>query len=380
MRRIRDGIVTWPLALLLLAATTAKATTQETEDFESRAVRCGDVLTRSTRLTRDLVCAGTPIPALRIAAPGVVLDLGGHTVRRAGSGPGETVGIDARSDSTVRNGTIQGFNRGYTYDATVHLHQVAFVGNGTAIYHANGSGGLLLTDSRVSGNSQGFGSEFDATVGAIDIRGSRFTGNGLGLYVDYHDTRISGSAFTSNEMALFCYSGNVHIRSSTFTENASVAKLTWDNGRFDNCYELVFENSILANNTAFGTPEDPEWQAFDFQMRDTWVMNNGEGLRLAAQTLDLRDTLWWDNEGGLTLSNLPDFEPVPQEGPVHNNHFMMNRGDGLRVLPGGTPTLSNNVCQDNSGWGIHAPTAIDGGGNVARRNGAGGCVGVTCAP
>ncbi|WP_158616538.1 right-handed parallel beta-helix repeat-containing protein [Corallococcus sp. CA054B] len=373
--------MTWPLALLLLAATTAKASTQEEpEAFEARAVRCGEVLTRNTRLTRDLTCAGTPIPALRIAAPGVVLDLGGHTVRRAGSGPGDTVGIAAESDSTVRNGTIRGFNWGYAYAATVHVHRVALVDNWTAIFHMNGSGGLLLTDSSMSGNRLGFGSEFDATSGSIDIRGSQLSGNGLGLYVDYHDTRITGSTFTANETALFCYSGKVLIRSSTFTGNASVADLTWSSSRFDNCYELVFENSIIANNTAFGTPENPDWQAFDFQMRNTWVMNNGEGLRLAAQTLDVRGNLWWDNEGGLTLSNLPDFEPVPQEGPVRNNRFMSNRGDGLRVLPGSTPTLSSNTCQNNTGWGIHAPTAIDGGGNAARGNGAGGCVGVACAP
>ncbi|RKH64030.1 right-handed parallel beta-helix repeat-containing protein [Corallococcus sp. AB049A] len=381
MRHIQGGIVTWPLALLLLAATTAKAgAREETEVFEARAVRCGDVLFRNTRLTRDLTCAGTPIPALTIAAPGVVLDLGGHTVRRAGSGPGDTVGIDSQRDSTVRNGTIQGFNRGYTYNATVHLHRVALVGNGVAIFHTLGGGGLLLTDSRVSGSSLGFGSEFDATSGSIDIRGTQFTRNGLALYVDFHDTRISSSTFMSNEIALWCYSGGIHIRSSMFMENASVADLTWSNGRFDNCYELVFENSILANNTAFGTPEDPEWQAFDFQMRNTWVMNNGEGLRLAAQTLDVRGNTWRDNGGGLTLNNLPDFEPVPQEGPVRGNRFTSNGGDGLRVLPGATPTLSNNVCQNNTGWGIHAPTAIDGGGNVARGNGAGGCVGVVCAP
>lgn len=374
--------MTWPLALLLLAATTAKASTQEApEAFESRAVRCGDVLTRNTRLTHDLVCAGTPIPALRIAAPGVVLDLGGHTVRQAGNGPRyDTVGIDSQSDSTVRNGTIRGFKRGYAYDATVHLHRVALVDNGTAIYHSFGSGGLLLTDSRVSGNSLGFGSEPDATSGDLDIQASEFIGNGLGLFVDFHGTRISDSSFTSNETALFCFSGGISIQSSTFTGNASVADLTWYSGTFDNCYELVFENSILANNTAFGTPEDPEWQAFDFQMRNSWVMNNGEGLRLAAQTLAVQGNLWWNNGGGLTLSNLPDLEPVPQEGPVRGNRFISNRGDGLRVLPGSTPTLSNNVCQRNTGWGIHAPTAIDGGGNVASGNGAGGCVGVVCAP
>ncbi|WP_158619953.1 hypothetical protein [Corallococcus sicarius] len=35
---------------------------------------------------------------------------------------------------------------------------------------------------------------------------------------------------------------------------------------------------------------------------------------------------------------------------------------------------------DPTGFGIHAPTAFDGGGNVARDDGAGDCVGIVCAP
>lgn len=381
MQRIRGGIVTWPLAMLILTSTTAKAhAPEEPQAFDVRAVRCGEVLTRSTRLTRDLVCPGTPVPALTIAAPGVVLDLGGHSVRRSGAGTEDSEGIAAEAPSAVRNGKIRGFNVGFRYDGDVRLHDVALVDNWTAIYHRQGYSRLVITESRLSGNSFGIRSEFDAASGNLDVRNSRFTGNELVLLVDDHEVHVSGSTFTSNTNVLYCYYGRVYFRSSTLAWNTSVADLTWNNAGFDNCYELVFDNTVIANNTAFGTPEHPDWEPFDFQLRNSWVMNNGDGLRLSTRTLDVQGNLWWANAGGLTLADLPEFEPTPLEGTVHNNRFLMNDGDGLRVLPGSTPTVSSNFCQGNTGWGIHAPTAIDGGGNVARGNGAGGCVGVACAP
>ncbi|WP_255424941.1 MULTISPECIES: hypothetical protein [Corallococcus] len=42
--------------------------------------------------------------------------------------------------------------------------------------------------------------------------------------------------------------------------------------------------------------------------------------------------------------------------------------------------MLNNVALGNTGYGLFAPAAFDGGGNVARDNGAGNCVGLTCAP
>ncbi|WP_375760973.1 right-handed parallel beta-helix repeat-containing protein [Corallococcus exercitus] len=382
MQRIRGGVVTWPLALLLLSGTTAKASPQdEREAMEARVVRCGEVLTRNTRLTSDLSCPGTPEPALRIAAPGVVLDLGGHTVRRSGPATDDSMGIVAEEGSTVRNGTVRGFTSGYVFDSgPVWLHQVALLDNQTAIYHRQGYAQVLITDSRMGGNAVGMRSEFDAANGVVEVRGSQFTGNGTVLFVDDHEVSVSGSTFTLNTNVLYCFYGRVRFRSSTLAWNTSVADLAWNNSGFDNCWELVFDNTVIANNTAFGTPEHPHWEPFDFQLRNSWVMNNGGGLNVATRTVDIRGNVWWDNAGGLTLADLPEFEPPPLVGAVRNNRFLSNGGDGLRVLPVSTPTLSNNVCQGNTGWGIHAPTAIDGGGNAARGNGAGGCAGVVCAP
>ncbi|WP_223636028.1 right-handed parallel beta-helix repeat-containing protein [Corallococcus sp. EGB] len=372
--------MTWPLALLLLGSTAKASAHEEPQAFDVRAVRCGEVLTRSTRLTRDLVCPGTPVPALTLAAPGVVLDLGGHAVRHSGTGTDDSEGIAAEAAGTVvRNGTIRGFNTGFRYDKDALLHGVALVDNWTAIYHRQGNSRLVITDSRLSGSQFGIRSEFDAAKGTIEVKGSLFTWNELVMLVDDHEVTVSGSTFMSNTNVLDCYHGRVRFQSSTLAWNRSVANLTWDSTGFDNCYELVFDNCIIANNTAFGTPEHPDWQLAAFQMHDSWVMNNSEGLRIFTRTVDFQGNLWWANAGGLALADLPDFVPTPLVGKVRDNRFVSNGGDGLRVIPSSTPTVASNLSQGNTGWGIHAPTAVDGGGSVARGNGAGGCVGVVCA-
>ncbi|MFY0580972.1 hypothetical protein ACN28S_48045 [Cystobacter fuscus] len=71
--------------------------------------------------------------------------------------------------------------------------------------------------------------------------------------------------------------------------------------------------------------------------------------------------------------------PPALTGTVSGNRFLRNQGDGLRVLVPSTLTVSRNVALDNTGWGLHVPGVSDGGGNVARGNGAGDCVGVVCA-
>ncbi|MBE4748429.1 right-handed parallel beta-helix repeat-containing protein [Corallococcus sp. ZKHCc1 1396] len=347
------------------------------------SVRCGDTITRHTKLTRDLSCPGTDVPALRVVGEGIVLDLGGHTVRRTGAQMGDSQGIVVESNGTVRNGTLRGFRWGYVLDASadsVRLHQLALIDNGTAIYHRGGYARFLITDSRLHGNATGLSSEFDAATGEFDVRSSLFTGNGRVMFVDAHSVDVLDSTFTSNQNVFECFNGSIRVRSSTLTLNAVVGRLPFDpGGGFDFCGELRFEGSLIANNTALAPPEAPAWEPFRFVMRDSWVLNNGSGLRAGGRTVLIDGNTFWDNAGGLTLADLPEFVPFALTGPVRDNHFLGNGADGLRVLSPSTPTLSGNVAVRNAGWGVHAPTAHDAGGNVARENGAGGCEGVTCS-
>jgi parallel beta-helix repeat protein len=88
------------VAALFLAVPIATATSATADELS-----CGDVVTGSTRLTRDLVCG--PGNGLVIGADGVVLDLGGHTITGAGSGAGVWVG--GFHGVTITKGRISGF-------------------------------------------------------------------------------------------------------------------------------------------------------------------------------------------------------------------------------------------------------------------------------
>ena len=96
------------LALLLAAAIAGPAATPALAgQSRSSAVRCGQVISHDTRLSKDLVnCPGT---ALTIGADGVTLDLGGHVVDGINAPGSEGIAVDGHSRVTVANGTVREF-------------------------------------------------------------------------------------------------------------------------------------------------------------------------------------------------------------------------------------------------------------------------------
>ncbi|RKH43854.1 NosD domain-containing protein [Corallococcus sicarius] len=389
MRQARGFIIVGTMAALLAGTPAAQAGGVVEFDAEAKVVntsgcnvQCGDVITQHTMLTHDLACPGTAPFALKVAGEGVVLDLGGHRVYRTGPETDGSQGIVIEASSMVRNGTLQGFDLGYVVDngTNVRLHQLALVDNRIGVYNRNSYTRFLITNSRFSGNDTGVSSEFAASNGEFDIRSTVFSHNGRAIFTGSHGVDVLDSTFTSNGLAVYCFGGRARFRSSTLVENTAVGTMRLDFGGPYTCDEMRFEDSLIANNTALAPPTDPVWETVRLSMLDTWVVNNGSGLQAAANTVYLDGNTLWDNGGGLTLSDLPEAVPTPLTGIVRDNRFLRNDGDGLRVLPPSTPTLISNVALGNTGWGIYAPTAFDGGGNVARDNGTGDCVGVLCTP
>lgn len=92
-------------------------------------VTCGSHISTSTRLDRDLSC-GSGV-ALELSGRDIVLDLGGHTLSGSGTGIHSTFG----TRSTIRNGTVQGFAAGVSFDRTVgmRVQDVLFINNGRAV-------------------------------------------------------------------------------------------------------------------------------------------------------------------------------------------------------------------------------------------------------
>ncbi|WP_341870902.1 right-handed parallel beta-helix repeat-containing protein [Corallococcus llansteffanensis] len=378
------------LSTLLMGTTTAQASAAVPFDANAKVayslsgatVQCGDTLTHHTKLTRDLNCPGTVPYALRVAAAGVVLDLGGYTVRRTGPQVDGSQGIVVEADSMVRNGTIQGFNYGLVGQLSalhVRLHKLALLDHIRAVYD-RGATNFLITECRLSGNVAGLGNEFDASNGTFDVRSSVFTHNGTAMFADFHNIDVLDSTFTSNGNVVYCWQGNVRFRSSMLAWNASVSTIPNDGAGPRMCSQMRFENTLIANNTAFAPPTVPVWEPLRLSMINSMAVNNGSSLQAAAETVYIDGNTFYDNAGGLILSDRPGVVTVPLTGIVRGNQFLSNDGDGLRVLAPSTPTVIGNVALGNTGFGIYAPTAFDGGGNVARDNGAGDCVGIFCTP
>ncbi len=379
------GVVTVAAGLVMLFAGTATARfgSAATSQVE---VQCGDTITTSTRLTRDLSCPGTELPALQVAGAGVILDLGGHTVRRVGSSTGVSEGIRVSANSTVRNGIIRGFDRGYVAGGEalpsperVALSGLTFIDNQVAVYNRGGDTTLTVTDCRLIGNGSGLGSEQDASRGVFEVRSSFFFGNGLALSANGHSVDVVGSTFIQNETVIWCPDGRVSFSGSSIVRNTVVGDLRLGQFGYGACQEASFVWTVLARNGSLAATDAPAWEPFDFVLRDSWVIENDGELLVRARTVDVQGNTWWGNGSGLTLADLPEYVPPALTGEVSGNRFLLNQGDGLRVLVSSTLTVSRNVAIDNTGWGLQVPGVIDGGGNVARGNGAGGCVGVSCA-
>jgi hypothetical protein len=380
------GLVAAVAGVTMLLAGAAAVRAGGEADGPGDGVQCGDTITTSIRLTHDLSCPGTDVPALQVAGVGVILDLGGYTVRRAGSGTGVSEGIRVLANSTVLNGTIRGFDRGYVAGDEslpspdhVWLSQLTFIDNEVAVYNRSGDTRLTITGCRVSGNRVGLGSEQDASRGAFEVRSTFFFGNRLVLSANSHSVDVVGSTFIHNGTVIWCPDGRVSFSSSSIVQNTVVGDMRLGQSGYGFCQEASFDHTVLARNGSFTPTGSPAWEPFNFVLRDSWVTDNGGGLLVRARTVDVQGNTWWRNGSGLTLADLPEYVPPVLTGTVRGNRFLRNRGDGLRVPVPSTLTVSRNVASDNAGWGIHAPGVIDGGGNIARGNDAGTCAGVACA-
>ncbi len=370
------------MAVGLVTCLTGAATAQAGggEVAAQASVQCGDTITQSIRLTRDLECPGTPEPALRIAGEGVVLDLGGHTVRRTGSDTWASEGIAVMAGSTVKNGTIRGFGKGYVLygGRNVWLSRLQFVNNGVGA-HNYGFSTFTVTDSLFIGNTVGMGSEQDASNGGFEVRSTLFIDNQVALGVNNaHTVNVDRSTFAFNDVAVVCFYGTISFTSSWILQNSAVASIPFFEGGYSQCAHASFLDTVIARNASFAPADEPVWKPFDFVLRRSQVRDNDSGIVVRTTTADVRSNTWQSNGGGLTLDEPLQFLQPTLTGTVSDNRFLRNGGDGFRVTVASTLTVSRNVAVGNTGWGIHAPGVIDGGGNVARGNGAGNCVGVVC--
>ena len=313
-------------ASVILAACAALITFPQGAAAEH--VQCGDVLTTDTRLDSDLDCPNPDdVTAITIAASGVTLDLGGHTV----SGPGlynEAAGIGSAGveNLLIRNGTVRGFSIDLLIQET----------SGTTVRGIT-HGATLVTGSANTVR--------DNAGGAIAVRGDR----------NLVSENVVERSWSFDDLTWLSASGadNVIVRNVITGVGSSSADTT--------AYGLLLRmnGGLVAHNSVTAA-------ARYLVGADVTVT----GIHLSGDSAVVRKNV--------ASGHIDGFEVL---GPFEltDNLASSNLDDGIDVNVSGS-TLTRNEANDNGDLGIEAvPATIDGRGNRARGNGnPAQCLGVTC--
>lgn len=114
---------------------------------------CGTVITQDTTLMADLTCdpelgRWDTRSALTIGAPGITVDLNGHTIDRGTSLVGWGVENLGHDNVTIRNGTIRRFAVAVWFEEVEGSYLSGLTLNASALHQPIGGGnGIQLTDS-----------------------------------------------------------------------------------------------------------------------------------------------------------------------------------------------------------------------------------------
>ncbi len=276
---------------------------------------CGTTITANTTLTSDLSCAGDGIT---IGAPGVVLDLGGHTITGGGAGfTDEGVGVRARSaNARVKNGRVSNFRYG--------------------IYLGPGANGSV-------------------------IEGLSLIGDGDGIHVQSSSNRIRGNFASRNTNVAVALVGDFNVLEG--------------NALLDNIAGVVIGrpgNQVIGNDISGDAGGDRGVLSFNGGR----VVGNRVSLFGGAPGIDLLDG--GEVIGNQAFANLDGIR-VRGAAVVSGNVVFGNIDDGIDFAAG-SAFIRGNTATQNGDLGINAAGAFDGGGNRAFANANPlQCVGVVCS-
>lgn len=177
---------------------------------------CGQTVITNAVLTQDLTCT---ISGVVVGAPGITIDLGGHTFRgdySAHYGVDDTGGFDK---VTVKNGVLRNFEKGI-YATGADLFSVSNViasGNNSAGIEVAGVSASIAS-SLATGNFIGFA----VTGNGASVRSSTATGNlNAGINVTGGQASIQAATSSGNGGGIYITGGQGSVRSSTASGNRS---------------------------------------------------------------------------------------------------------------------------------------------------------------
>jgi parallel beta-helix repeat protein len=341
---------------------------------------CGTDLHADLVLQNDMTCPG---PALTTSVAGLSIDLNGHTIRATTSGSGD--GIDGPRVS-IRNGTITGFDTGYSDNSIGELAAppftvdgVHFVGNRTGIL--DGGDALHLTNSTFDGGH---------AAGSIGL----LLGQKSGTAAD----AISANQFNNLDTGVTLARWNgATIAHNTFSGDTSAVVVNFQNSSIDvanndigpggtgvlvanDNKDLTIENNTVHDGLVgiwvTSEPGFPNVGSKNNVITGNTVTGNGAaGIAVVAN---------WNAFAGMVISgNVAThngFSPgTAKNAPVGT--APLDDGIYVDVSAGGSVSVGHNQATGNADHGIAAFNVTDGGGNTASGNGgAQQCAGtVTCS-
>jgi hypothetical protein len=333
---------------------------------------CGETITQDTTLTADLDCDDDPVV---IGAPGITLDLGGHSI---GGVEGYRIVNEGHDDVTIRNGTINS-------------------DGGTILL--SGVSGNLVRDIDHEGLIKGWLVE--------DSHDNQFVHNKVNS-VSWEIIRSDHNVIAHNLVTR--YESALAVRDSDY--NRVVDNVVWGgfgtslilSGDHNEVRRNVFVNDsffvvamrdandthFVANTIAAGSSFWPPGGAkVEDSSRNRFLRNSLSGVPQGFALRSGADNLFRDNEiAGVPADDNPVTELVPDglsiaagvTGTRLRDNTVRGFDDGIDVDAPGT-RLKGNTADDNGELGIEAvPGIIDLGGNSASGNGNPlQCLNVVCS-
>ncbi|MDT0166597.1 NosD domain-containing protein [Actinotalea sp. AC32] len=333
-----------------------------------RVTACGTVVTGDAVLTNDLTCTtGDGVVLL----PGASLDLRGHRLTGHADGRGVVVPVDG--DVSVRRGTVDGWGTGVAVAAseegsggTTAVDRIRLRDNGTGIDGSSSAwwaGGVTftITSSHVEHNGTGLSA---VLASFFDVATSVLADNGTAAHMNSSGIRVVDSRVVRNGTALFCDESFCEIERTVVRDNGT--------GVDTRAFGATVRDSTLVGNTV-AVASFTSWGPVE--LTGNTFRDNGTAVQLSWSSSTVVGNTFVRNGVGYVADG---------DDPFFTNHLEANtftrNGDGILAVHGGT-TVQDNSAVRNTRWGIHAPGAVDGGGNTAWRNGTEPqCVGVVCAP
>ena len=364
-------------------------------DASARQLQCGQRVTQDVRLDSDLRnCDGV---GLVIAADGITVDLGGHTIDGTGRGTGIVNGYGGvgRRGVQVRNGTVRGFKVGLRSGGrSTELRRLTVTRNATGGVVLRGSQ-CSVERSTVTDNGYGHGISIVSASGCrIDAnRISRQLGSGIAtsrssgigiednriganrragiLLADTSASSVERNTVTGNEtgISLFDRSNANVVRRNTVAMNATGIALT-----FGGTGNRIEHNSVSASEGA--AIRLAETGSSNQVLRNLVTLSAQEGIRVIDSAALLV-------EGNSVYDNGSDgiFVDAQDTGGMAIRHNTANHnGDDGIDADTALLTIEQNIAEHNTDLGIEAVAGVtDGGGNLATSNGnLAQCAGVEC--